>query len=53
MSGASPHALLTVAEMARADGLAISGGVAGIALMEAAGAGVAAAIRGLLARNSG
>ena len=45
MPDAFPHALLTVAEMARADALAISGGVPGIALMEAAGAGIAAAIR--------
>ncbi|MEI8393091.1 MAG: NAD(P)H-hydrate dehydratase [Rhodospirillaceae bacterium] len=39
-----PHALLTVAEMARADGLAIAGGMPGITLMENAGAGVARAI---------
>ncbi len=37
-------ALLSVAEMARADALAIAGGISGAALMEAAGAGVARAI---------
>ena len=40
-----PHALLTVAEMGRADALAISGGIPGIDLMETAGAGVAVVIR--------
>ena len=44
MSGTFAHALLTVAEMGRADALAIAGGVPGIELMEAAGAGVAAAV---------
>ena len=45
MTGGFPHALLSVAEMARADALAIAGGVPGIDLMEAAGAGIVAAIR--------
>lgn len=40
-------ALLTVAEMARADAAAIAGGVPGADLMEAAGAGVAAAVGAL------
>ncbi len=38
------HALLSTAEMSRADAAAIAGGVAGTALMEAAGAAVARAI---------
>jgi NAD(P)H-hydrate epimerase len=38
-------AILTVAEMARADALAISGGVAGLTLMEAAGDAVAREVR--------
>jgi NAD(P)H-hydrate epimerase len=41
----APHALLSVAEMGRADALAIAGGIPGLTLMEAAGAGVARAIR--------
>ncbi len=37
--------LLTCAEMARADGIAIAGGISGISLMASAGAAVAVAIR--------
>ena len=43
-AGARKAALLTVAEMAQADALAIAGGTPGIDLMERAGAGVARAI---------
>ncbi len=43
---ASRHALLTIAEMARADASAIAGGVPGERLMAAAGAAVAEAVRG-------
>ena len=44
MAAVADHALLSVAAMARADALAIAGGVPGITLMENAGAGVVAAI---------
>ncbi|MHA1113930.1 MAG: NAD(P)H-hydrate dehydratase [Alphaproteobacteria bacterium] len=43
--------LLTVEEMGRADAAAIAGGVSGATLMEAAGAGVAAAVMSLGARR--
>ena len=42
MSGTGADALLTVAEMGRADAAAIAGGIPGIVLMEAAGKAVAA-----------
>lgn len=45
MSGPSDAAVLTVAEMARADTLAIASGISGSALMEAAGAAVAREVR--------
>ena len=45
MEGARATALLSVAEMGRADALAMAGGVSGTALMEAAGVGVAQAIQ--------
>src|SRR5215468_4789798 len=45
MASADDAALLTVAEMGRADALAIKGGVLGLALMEAAGAAVAREVR--------
>lgn len=41
MPASHAHALLTVAEMYRADALAMAGGVPGVALMEAAGRAVA------------
>lgn len=44
-TGPHPHALLGIAEMARADALAVAAGVSGEALMEAAGWAVAQEIR--------
>jgi NAD(P)H-hydrate epimerase len=45
MAAAHDAAILTVAEMARADALAIAAGASGSGLMEAAGAAVARAVR--------
>src|SRR5215813_4900100 len=45
MDSGHAAAILTVAEMARADALAIQGGVPGLTLMEAAGAAVAREVR--------
>src|SRR5262244_3392154 len=45
MASRDDAAILTVAEMARADALAIKGGVPGLTLMEAAGAAVAREVR--------
>src|SRR6185295_2827951 len=45
MAGRYDAAILTVAEMARADALAISGGIPGLTLMEAAGEAVAREVR--------
>lgn len=45
MSGASDAAVLTVAEMGRADALAIASGIPGQSLMEAAGEAVAREVR--------
>src|SRR5215510_16566025 len=45
MQAAADAAILSVAEMARADALAIAGGVSGLTLMEAAGEAVAREVR--------
>lgn len=52
MSAADDAAVLTVAEIGRADALAIASGVSGLTLMEAAGGAVAREVRRLWPRGS-